>query len=212
MADTLGDLKALIADDLNRSDLTTQIATEIDAAIACYQGRRFYFNEENSVTFSTIASREWYDDTDNSHISNLIEIDAIRVLRNGSRYTLVERDFKTIEDKAVLMVATGQPHEFAYYDQKLRLYPIPNESLACNISGVLRLAALSGDSDSNAWTTAGEARDLVRYDAESRLYRMIVKDREAAADAEAMRDRELLRLESETNRRLGQGKVKPTSW
>lgn len=212
MADTLDDLKALVADDLNRSDLTTQIANEIDAAIACYQGRRFYFNEENSVTFSTVASREWYDDTDNSHISNLIEIDSLRIVRNSSRYTLVERDFKTIEDKAVLMTATGQPYEFAYYDQKLRLYPIPNESMACNISGVLRLAPLSSGSDSNAWTKAADARDLIRYDAESRLYRAIIKDREAAADAAGMRDMELLRLESETNRRLGQGKVKPTSW
>lgn len=212
MADTLGDLKALIQDDLNRSDLASQIATEIASAIAQHQSKRFYFNEENSLSFATVSGREWYGSADNSYIPDLLEIDSIRLLRSGSRYTLTPRNFTDIENIAVLATATGQPGEYSYYNRQLRLYPIPNEAYPVNVSAVVRLPALTDDTSTNAWTKVNDAAELIRYEAEYRIYAAIIKDQEGAATAAGLRDAALMRLESETNRRIGVGRVRPTNW
>src|SRR5689334_5061353 len=62
LTNTVGDLAALkarIARDLNRTDLTTQIADEISSAIAYYRSHRFEFNEIQA-TFSTVAFQDEY--------------------------------------------------------------------------------------------------------------------------------------------------------
>jgi|CXWL01.1.fsa_nt_gi hypothetical protein len=212
MADTFGDLKSLVADDIMRSDLTSQIETEVLGAVSHFQNERFYFNEDRSVSFTTVNAQEFYSTSDNSNIPNYLEFDSIVLTANGSRYSLRRTTYDELEDKSTISTATGQPFEYAYYNQQLRLYPIPNSTYGCRVSGVLRFTALSAAGDTNAWTRGADARDLIRWEAERRIYSAIIKSDEDAARCAANAMYELDRLRSETTRRMSSGRTRPTVW
>ena len=159
MADALTDLKSLIAGDLSRDDLTTQIASAVTASIARWQSKRFWFNQIRSITFNTVANQEFYTSADNAYIPQLLDIDFIKATVNGSTYEVLPKPYAELERKQSLSTITGYPGEYAYYGQSLRLYPIPNGAYSTRISALVRLTALASDSDSNAWTTEADARD-----------------------------------------------------
>jgi len=211
MADTLLDVKALVADDTKREDLATQIATEIQSAIKRWQSERFYFNELRTITFNTVAAQEFYTSTDNPYIPNLLDIDSIITTASGSTYTLTPRSYAWMEDIFSTASITGQPTDYAYYGQQIRLYPTPDAVYPCRISSLVRLADLSGNTDSNAWTKAADARDLIRFDAGRRIC-MLVRDYDLANTLMALRDESLVRLRGETERRLGAGRAEPSQW
>ena len=72
---TLATLKSRIADDISRSDLTTQIANSITDAITYYQNRRFFFNETRSETFDTVAAQSLYRSSDDAAIPTFARLD-----------------------------------------------------------------------------------------------------------------------------------------
>ena len=212
MADTLSDLKALIADDINRTDLTTQIANEITDAISHFQHERFWFNESRTIDFSTVADQEWYGASATATVANLLDIDWVRLTNASGRYKL---DFRTADEMEGMIVdpnLTGQPRLAAYYSQQFRFYPIPDQSYAITLGALYRLPALSGDSDSNVWTKSADARDLIRFYVEWRIYAHIIKDPEGATSAMQGWQMALDRLRTETMRRLGTGKVVATDF
>jgi hypothetical protein len=73
---TLATLKAEIADDLDRTDLTTAIASEITKAITFYQDTRFYFNETRDCVIATAADQRLYADEDVEGIVYRVVLDA----------------------------------------------------------------------------------------------------------------------------------------
>ncbi len=72
---TLALLKAEIADDLDRTDLTASIASEIPRSIAYYQNTRFYFNETRACLVSTADDQRLYSDEDVVGIAYSIVLD-----------------------------------------------------------------------------------------------------------------------------------------
>ena len=56
MANDLAAMKARIADEFARDDLTEQIALAIVDAIKFYKDQRFEFNESRDITFATAPS------------------------------------------------------------------------------------------------------------------------------------------------------------
>lgn len=72
---TLATLKAEIADDLDRTDLTTAIASEINKAISFYQDTRFYFNETRDCVIATAADQRLYADEDVEGIVYRVVVD-----------------------------------------------------------------------------------------------------------------------------------------
>lgn len=212
MANTLSDLKALIADDINRTDLTTQIANEITDAISYWQSQRFWFNESRRIDFSTVSTQEWYGASATATIANLLDIDWVRLTNSSGRYKLDMRTADELEGMIVDPNLTGQPRWVAYYGQEFRFYPIPDQSYAITLGALYRLPALSGDSDSNAWITSADARDLIRFYVEWRLYTHVIKDADAAAAAQNGWQMALDRLNAETMRRASTGKVVATDF
>lgn len=212
MPDDYSSLQSLVADDLMRSDLTTQIQTEIVGAVNYFQNERFYFNEDRSVSFTTASAQEFYSSADNSNIDDYLEIDSIVTTVNGTRYKLDRTTYDELERKSTNTSTTGYPQEFAYYNQQIRMYPIPNGSYGSRISGVLRFAQLSAAGDTNAWTRMADAGHLIRWEAERRIYSTIIKDDENAMRCARNAGQELTRLREETNRRLSSGRVMPTQW
>lgn len=199
MTGTYGDMKSRIADDLARTDLTSQIAQEILSAVKFYERQRFYFNVRVTDTFALVANQEYYGSSDLAAIPNLITIDDMYVTVDGLRYHVIEAPFQDIADAQNGLVTRDPPFRFAYYAQQIRMYPIPSAARTVTMADHYRLTALSSDSDTNAWTT--DAEELIRNRAERILYSKIIKDMDAANEAAANEQEALRALKRETKLR-----------
>lgn len=209
---TYAELQALIADDLDRSDLTSQIQTAIKDAIDHYEKQRFYFNESRSLTFSTVDGQEFYTSADSSDIPNLIMIDIAKLtISAGDAYELDRVPYSDLEhDSTSVTIDEGRPTDIAYYGKQIRLYPIPDAVYTVRVSGVFSLPELSADSDENVWTT--DAKHLIRSRALWDLYTYKIKDPQSAQIMEQAEAKELGKLLTETSSRKATGKMKPTQF
>lgn len=92
---TLAALKAEIADDLDRPDLATAIASEINKAIGFHQNSRFYFNETRDCVIATVDGQRIYSSEDVSGVVYRVVVDAdgeIVVDGNGDIVIFQESD------------------------------------------------------------------------------------------------------------------------
>lgn len=167
---TYADLQARIADELGgRSDLAAQIPLAIQTAIAKWERERFYFNElRAAAAFNTVAGQEFYGSADYAPLATIAHLDKVTILVSGNRYTLAPRLAQYLEDISVNPVVRGQPVEYAYYAEQLRLYPIPDNAYAVSLLGTTRFPALANAGDNNPWTLDAEA--LIRCEAKTDLY------------------------------------------
>lgn len=182
IADELGGRTDLLS-VLSGSGLTlSPIKNAILSAVAKWERERFYFNEVyNSATplFTTVADQELYTTSDAAGIATAPEIDELRALISGSRRVLTRRSWGYLEDISTNPSARGQPSEWAYFAEQIRLYPIPDDAYQIAASRVQRLTALSADGDTNIWTT--DAVDLIRCEAKLILAQEVLHDAEMAS-------------------------------
>lgn len=205
---TYGTIKSRIASEINRTDLTDQISLSVQSAIQFYEHESFWFNESRDITFTTVANQEFYDADDSEFIPNLLIIHTVTLTVDSQRYQLTPRTYQQLEEWAVNTSTTGQPTDWAYYDQQLRLYAIPDDAYSVRISARVRFQTLSLDADTNAWMT--DAEQLIRARAkvdlfENSLFDTLNADRQRLWEAQALQ-----RLRTETGRRLGTGFIVPT--
>ena len=95
---------------------------------------------------------------------------------------------------------SGLPDRYAYYNDTLKLYPVPDAVYAMEITGLAQIAAPAADGDSSAWTN--EAQDLIVARASFTLYRDQFRDTTGAQIAAGAAAEALGRLKRETARRL----------
>jgi hypothetical protein len=207
---TLGELKTRIADDLTRTDLTSQIANAISDAIAEHERERFWFNQTRTLTFPTVASQAAYGSSDQARIPYFICIDALFLISGTSIYPLRKRDAPQLEVMWGATSETGRPVDYAYIDDTIRLGPTPDAVYTIRPHAFYKLAALSADNQSNAWTT--EAVDLTRESAKYRIYKNILRDAEGAALAADGVRSALETLRAETSARMGTGLIQGTDF
>jgi hypothetical protein len=205
---TLGQLKARIASDLSRDDLTSQIADAVSDAIKFYARERFWFNSTRSLTFATVAGQAAYGAADLAAIANLVRIDALFTVQNQSvipldRYEPV--DFEVLGNAA----SGGVPVAFTYVDQSIRLWPTPNDALTMRLHAHVRLPD-AADGDSNAWTD--DAEELIRSHAKLLLSTDVLDDDAAAARMQGKIPFLLGALRAETSSRLGSGVIQGTEF
>lgn len=210
---TFSNLTVMIANEID--DTTDEYAGDIQSAI--YQAIRwcerevYYFNETRDVTFPTIEGQEWYNSADNEQISRLVRIVAAYSERqDGSRTTLrrvTPEDLETLADNSA---SRGEPYAFTYFEQQIRLYPIPDAAgytIRLQL-GPYRLAPITNANETNAWTT--EAFDMIKYMAKHIVYRDVLKDDNEAAKALSVYQAEHDALKAETSRRNGRGVILAT--
>lgn len=161
------DMQARILDELaNDGDLTaSQVNNAIQDAIKYYERNEWWFNS-NISTFSTVSDQEYYTLANFSDLPSSVSLLAMTVSVTGVNNSLRGVDFQSIND-----VQTGQvkgiPRFFAYFDQALRLFPIPSAVYTLTVAYVYRLPALVNGTDENAWTN--DAEELIRQSAKRRL-------------------------------------------
>jgi hypothetical protein len=206
---TFGAMQDRIADELARTDLTSQISKAIQSSIRHYERERFYFNETIG-TFSTVASQEWYSSSDFSAMPNIAEIDSVRITVGSNIYRLIARDFSYLEEINLSTSHTGDPTDFCYYRQQMRFWPIPSAVRTITIAYVARPATLSASTDTNAWMT--DAEEMVRSRAKADIYGHVLRDTERAGVmmqfAKGVHDQ----MQEETTHRSASRRVRSTSF
>lgn len=207
---TLGTLKAEIADDLLRSDLSTQIASEISNAIRYFQNKRFYFNETRGETFATVAAQAVYSSSDDAAIPEFIEIDQITVTDGTSTWEL---DILTPKEWEIAnaVATTNRPTGYAYFNQSLMLYPTPDAAYTARVIGHIKKAEPADDAESgNVWMT--EAYQLLRYRSAKMISSTKTLDAARAQIFGNLEGEEFQRLKAETAARITSNSVTPTEF
>lgn len=180
MAGTLADMKSRIADEIARSDLTTNIADAITTSITTYQKERFRFSESRDTTFNTVATQEFYTSADNPVISNLYYFDYLTILIGDSSFDVPRYQPEDLELLSQSGTQAGQPYAYTYYNEQIRLYPTPSAVYEMRIGGHLLIAAPTSDAATgNRWMTDGEK--LIRCRSKYELAVHVTKDNEEAA-------------------------------
>jgi hypothetical protein len=204
MTDDYARLQARIADEVMRSDLTSQIAYAIADAIRHYERRRFWFNQK-VASFGTVADQEYYGAADLADIPTLIQIDDVKILIDTATCPLTPMDFGMMDGLQTGAVR-GDPLSYAYYAEQIRLYPMPSAARTVTMAYLCRLSPLTAGSDANAWTT--EAETLIRQRAKRMLNLDVIKDDAEAARAGQLEAEALAELLAETRRRLSNGMLR----
>lgn len=212
---TLADLKAEIADDIDDTtgEYTDQIVKAIQGAQRYCERYTFYFNETREITFPTVVGQEWYGAADNANIPTLVHIrDVYREDSAGQRMTMQRLSPEEMELLLFNGAVTGQPSCWTYFEQKIRLYPVPNSTLDTirMIVAPYRLGVLSADGATNAWLT--EAYDMIKARAKYLIQKDTLKDPALAAEALNDYNDQFDALKAETSKRLGTGYFVPTQW
>ncbi len=190
----LSSIKTRIVTELSRSDLDTggalaaQLLTHIQRACEYYADRRFWFNAI-VTSVNTVASTATV-----TIPSTVRRVERVTIPTLGVE--LREVTLAGLDDGT----ETGIPETYAYYNDTLRMYPIPNAIYALRIAGVSQIAAPALDADDNEWTD--EAQDLIVNHAKMTLCRDQFRDPEGVQLAMGAVTDHLNRLLRETARRL----------
>lgn len=175
---TLAQLRSRIADDLNRTDLNTQIDTAINRAIEYYNNREDFWFSETTATFSTVANQEEYGVSDGIP-DDIADIDRLElILTSTNKPEIFASTFEWLKDVNVGQ-GTGQPTDYAFYQSKIYLYLIPNQVYTIKMYYKKTYDELVSDSETNDYTVY--ARDLIEARASYWLYSRVLKDAESAA-------------------------------
>lgn len=209
---TRTDIEAQIADDLARSDLSSQITNAVNAAIRAYRFERLGFNEAYRVTATASIS------LDTLALSSLSvrfrKIDRVRLLRDAGDYLdLYRRDYDWIASRQDNR-ALGMPIEYAVYNDQILFDSVADQSYTLSIDGIKELGtgttATFSAGDASAWFN--DARELVRHRAKREVYAHVLKDMELAAAAGAAEKDALGMLKAELGQMATTGFIRPTEF
>jgi len=199
---TRTDLQNRIEQDLHRTDLSAHVSTAIDSAIRHYERKPFWFLE-GRATLTTSASQTWYGVP-----SDLKGFDNMLVTISGSKDPLTRRHYVDIDEQDE-GIATGTPAEWTYYQDQIRIYPIPNGQYALTLSYKKSLPTATG-SASTSWTNEGF--DLLRYRSEWDIYSSYLRLPEMAASAKQSEMEAFQSIAEESGNKVSTGKIRKTSW
>lgn len=204
---TFEQMRTRIADDLNRSDLNTQIEKAINRAIEFYEKEWFWFNE-NSWTFSAVSSTEVVTQASAS-TTDLLSILNVTLTRNANDiYPLKQITFQELRQKATTGTShRGPPVEYAFFKNNWHLYPVPDQNYTITVYGQKGYANLSASGDTNDFTT--EAEDLIEARARAWLYLRVLKDTANAELAKVEESEALNSLREKTVNLISTGTVRP---
>jgi len=209
---TRADIEAQIADDLARSDLSTQITAAVNTAIRSYRFERLTFNERYRVT-ATLTSSEASIALSTLSV-RFRQVDRLRLVRTAGDYLdLYRRDYDWIMSRQDAVTIT-QPVEYAVYNNTLHFDSNADQTYTLYLDGLVDLGEGTTLSYSVASTAAWftEARELIRHRAKRELYAHVLKDMELAAAAKGAEDDAYDTLKAEAHQQISTGSVRPSQF
>jgi hypothetical protein len=198
MANTLGDMKARIATELARSDLTTQIASAINDAILICQKYRFTFSEGISgeaLTFDTQLGTNYYPLPG----PGMYQIDYMECVPKNQVTPLVRISRKHPELVRLKLLVVGTPNLFAVESERIVLVPQPDAIYTVIVHGHIKIGAPATDVEAgNRWMLDGER--LIRLLAKRELARDVTRNEKMQAAMNAAFIAEGMQMISEHDR------------
>lgn len=147
----LSDMETVIADELSRTDLSTQIAREITNAITFYQNKRFWFNENTQIQLTTIAGQRDY-----ILPANFAAVLSVRsqMSTGGLIYPITASTVQFIESiDLVQNVTTNYIDLYAIFNGMIKVYPPPIAGLPIYIRGTVLLPTLTTTAATKTYAT-----------------------------------------------------------
>lgn len=213
MADDYGSLLDTIALETRRPRATfgSRIELCVQEAIDEYSKIRFPWNQSRANTFNTVTNQEFYTSSDAAWIDDILEFDAVTVtISSTDKRVLCDATFSEIEFWNTSGTSVGQPQDYAYWAETLRIYPIPDAAYAIRVAGLFALTRLALDADTNAWVTRGKGEKLIRCKASALFYGTHLRLSQRAAEFQNMADTEFDRLTASLSRREATGQIRPS--
>lgn len=213
-------MKARIARELARSNLTDQIADAINDAISAYADERFRFSDINPAappTFNTVVGQTVYDATANPNISTAYKIDYVLINIGNTKQYLVRRE--PVDIKLYLQNNTmrGIPSDYAYEGNSLIIAPAPTDVRLITLGLFLNVAPPADDNEvGNPWMTWGERliRSRAKFEIATHVTRNSVMARAMSPDPsndggpDGAAYRAYVDLKGQGNRITGRGRVR----
>jgi hypothetical protein len=204
-------IEAQVADDLARSDLTSQITAAVDTAIRSYRFERLGFNEAYKVTATLSTSADVM--TLASISVRFRKLDRLRIVRAAGDYLdLYHRDYDWIMSRQDVRVVC-QPAEYAVYNNAIHFDSMADQDYTILLDGIKELGNASASysaGDTSAWFNDG--RELIRHRAKRELYANVLKDMELAAAAGAAEKEAHRIIKAELGEQISTGFIRPTEF
>jgi hypothetical protein len=193
----------------SRRSMSDVISNLILDAIAHYEPEQFFLNQ-GTHTFSISSSQDTYTSADASFIPLIMEFTSLRLtVSSGDKPTLEKWTWEQMEDLNY-PTSTSQPVAYAYWDESIRFYPIPDGGYEVRFSGVVAEPSLSLSTDVNSWTQRGKGKELIKQRAKSLLYSEYLRDDANAGRAAARETQALDVLRKRTARAQGTSTIVPS--
>lgn len=209
MADsTLADMRARIMDELQRTDLASQINNAIAEAADYFRRDSFFRNDAQDTSTITVAGTNVY-----MAPTDVAEIRQLTITVNNAKYPLRVRSWEyiNVEDSNTLNPVSGPPVEYAVNLQSsgmtIRLFPTPDGAYQLQYDYIQIVPAPVEDTDSNFWTVEG--REMVRAFAKYLLRMTVLNDPQTAQSDKELADEYFRKLKQETGAKRFTGRLQP---
>lgn len=213
MPRTKADTLAQVADDLARTDLTTQINDACNWALQYYQDDRFWFNEVVHASATLSSSLDFMVLTQPPMPYRFQKIDRLRIELNGVYYDLIARDYESIMAYQDIRVFT-RPCEYCVHANAIQFDTGADQNYTLNIDGLIHLGSSSTASfsaaDTSEWFNA--ANELIRSAIKRNLYGHVMKDDRMASMAVAAEQDAYSMLKGRTTRLKSTGQIRPVQF
>lgn len=191
---TLADIKTRVITETQRDDLADDLAAQlllhIQSACEFYSDQKFWFNSIIATVNTTPG---------NAFATVPAGVRRIDLLTIPSLNAEI-KEFQLGEINALDGNLTGHPSRYAYYNDQLKLWTVPDAAYALEITGLAQIPAPVADADTSVWTN--QALDLIVSRTKFTLYRDQFRDAEGVQMAAGATTEALSRLKRETTRRL----------
>ena len=203
---TFATMRSRIADEMaNDGDITTsQINNAIRTAIKHFEREPYWFNQKSSV-FDTAAGGEFYQSTPPDTFANIVRVESVQRGPATSKEMLGGLDNAHIDEVQDGSV-TGEPAYYSRFENRIRLYPIPNDVYRITIRYIQKLPDLMNDDDTNAWVD--ECEEMIRQAAKRILCTDILHDDGMAARYQALERLSYDRIRAENRTRAPQQRLR----
>lgn len=211
---TLGAMITRIAGDLGRTDFSSAngvIQTAIEEAIAFYQPQSFFFNDNDNITFNTVAEQSAYDDDDTTIVeyTDWYNLKTIMLEEASGRvHELTPMDYVELRMLTDTESSSSMPTHYCRYAEKIYLYPKPDlATYEINPVGHYKIAAPATSGEIlNPWMT--KAWDLIMHSAKRRIYMDRLKDVGKAQIQGTLEIGALEQLVDQTGKKRRTGRIK----
>ena len=212
---TLQSVRERVADQLARSDLSSQITTEIQAAIRRYNRRPRSFTEARGGVITAVANEGFYSTIDFSGAAGSMATTALTAypvrdvvsfsyIRGSSDDYEVERiDYRTFERLRDNTTPGSFPTFYAVYADQVCFWPYPTSAQTFTVSAVIKPPVPTQDSEGSVWFD--KAEELIVERASEMVALKYLKDPEESAMYGADRVAEESEILAESNRSRSTG-------